>query len=108
MNYQPHKALWLGHAGLNDLTVVSAAAEAWEDELSRPTCEIAEHVAAVGIELSRVVVMQAPADIIWGPAGLGTAHKFVPRINRRGMCLLARLRLQCWKLQGSQCAKAVA
>ncbi len=56
-----------------------------------PTCEVAEHVAAVGIELTSVVVMQAPADVIQGPAGPGTA--FAQGVERKGMCLLAKLML---------------
>ena len=74
------------------------------DELGRPTCKVTEHVAAVGIELAGVVVVQAPADVMWGPAGPGTA--FVPRLNRKGMFLLARLRLQCEKHWGSHTARS--
>ena len=85
------KCSGLGHAGLNNLTAASAVAKGWEDELGEPTCEVAEHVAAVGIEFTRVVVVQAPAGVVWGPAGPGIA--FAPGVDERGLCLLPRLRL---------------
>ena len=92
----------LGHAGLNDFTVMTAAAKAWEDELDRPTCKVAEHVAAVGIELAGVVVMQAPAGVHGGPAGPGTA--FALGDDGRGLCLLPRLSVQDGKHLASQVA----